>query len=220
MTGSGAAVTSGVVLHARPLRETSRVLELLTAEAGRVSTVVRGRAGSVRPFVLLDLAWRGRGDLPTLTVAEERRVYPLTSRALVCGLYLNELVLRLYPRDAPVPEALPALLAGYAGLAAGERADSVLRAAEWALLAPVDSGLEHVAAEDVAPDQWYRYDPASGLEGAPPGSAGAISGAALQALVAGEDVPEAQARACRDFMRALIDRHLEGRTLRTRDLLQ
>ncbi|MGM0553738.1 MAG: DNA repair protein RecO [Pseudomonadota bacterium] len=219
MTGP-ATVTPGVVLHARPLRETSRVLELLTAEAGRVATVVRGRAGSVRPFVLLDLAWRGRGELPTLSVAEERKVYPLTGRNLVCGLYLNELVLRLYPRDARVPEALPALLAAYAGLAAGQRAAGVLRAAEWALLAPVDSGLEHIAPEDVVPERWYRYDPEAGLEALASRSAGAIPGVALQALVAGHPVPEAQARVSRDFMRALIDRHLEGRALRTRDLLQ
>ena len=219
MSASGAAVTHGVVLHARPLRENSRVLELLTAGAGRLSAVVRGRSGSVQPFVLLDLAWRGRGELPTLSVAEQQRVYPLTGRALVCGLYLNELVLRLYPREAPVPEALPALLGAYAGLAAGARADAVLRCAEWALLGAIDSGLEHIDPRELERGQWYRYDPELGLEPAARGAARAIPGEALLALASGQEVPDNLARASRDFMRALIDHHLGGRPLRTRALL-
>ncbi|WP_019625621.1 DNA repair protein RecO [Thioalkalivibrio sp. ALJT] len=213
------AVTQGVVLHARPLRENSRVLDLLTAEAGRLSAVVRGKAGAVQPFVLLDLAWRGRGDLPTLSVAEQQRVYPLTGRALVCGLYLNELVLRLYPREAPIPEALPALLSGYARLAAGERADMVLRRAEWALLAPLDSGLEHLNPAELEPDRWYRYDPSGGLDVVAAGGDAAIPGVALRALASGHAVPDNLARISRDFMRRLIDTHLAGRPLRTRGLL-
>ncbi|WP_024327133.1 DNA repair protein RecO [Thioalkalivibrio sp. AKL19] len=219
MSGAASAVTQGVVLHARPLRENSRVLELLTAGAGRLSAVVRGKAGSVQPFVLLDLAWRGRGELPTLSVAEQQRVFPLTGRALVCGLYLNELILRLYPREAAIPEALPALLSAYARLAAGERADAVLRRAEWALLAPLDSGLEHVDPSALDPDAWYRYDPDGGLEPAVAGRGEAIPGVALRALASGSDVPDNQARVSRDFMRRLIDTHLAGRPLRTRGLL-
>nr|WP_043689883.1 recombination protein O N-terminal domain-containing protein [Thioalkalivibrio sp. AKL8] len=214
-----AGLTQGVVLHARPLRENSRVLDLLTAEAGRLSVVVRGKAGSVQPFVLLDLAWRGRGELPTLNVAEQQRVFPLTGRALVCGLYLNELILRLYPRDAPIPEALPALLSAYARLAARERADTVLRRAEWALLAPLDSGLEHVDPAELDPDAWYRYDPEAGVERVAAGRSEAIPGVALQALASACDVPDNQARVSRDFMRRLIDTHLAGRPLRTRGLL-
>ncbi|WP_019024977.1 MULTISPECIES: DNA repair protein RecO [unclassified Thioalkalivibrio] len=219
MSGAATAVTQGVVLHARALRENSRVLELLTGEAGRVAAVVRGKAGSVQPFVLLDLAWRGRGELPTLQVAEQQRVFPLTGRALVCGLYLNELVLRLYPREAPIPEALPALLTAYARLAARERADVVLRRAEWALLLPIDSGLEHVDVAELEPAVWYRYEPEMGLEPTAPGRAGAIAGEALAALASGQSVPDNYARPARDFMRALIDHHLAGRALRTRALL-
>ncbi|WP_019583958.1 DNA repair protein RecO [Thioalkalivibrio sp. ALE16] len=219
MSGAGSAVTQGVVLHARPLRENSRVLDLLTAGSGRLSAVVRGKAGSVQPFVLLDLAWRGRGELPTLSVAEQQRVFPLTGRSLVCGLYLNELILRLYPREAPIPEALPALLSAYARLAAGERADTVLRRAEWALLAPLDSGLEHVEPAELDPDGWYRYDPEAGLEPVAAGRGESIPGSALRALATGEDVPDNHARVSRDFMRRLIDIHLAGRPLRTRGLL-
>jgi DNA repair protein RecO (recombination protein O) len=217
--GAGAGITQGVVLHTRPLRESSRVAELLTAEAGRLAAVVRGKAGSVQPFVLLDLAWQGRGELPTLRVAEQQRSYPLTGRALVCGLYLNELVLRLYPRDAPVAEVLPALLAGYARLAAGERADRVLRRSEWALMTALDSGLEHVDPAAIETRDWYRYTPDAGFESVPASCAGAIPGAALRALASGRDVPDNHTRVSRDFMRRLIDIHLDGRPLRTRDLL-
>lgn len=219
MSSAASEVTRGVVLHARPLRENSRVVELVTEQAGRIAAVARGRAGSVRPFVLLDLAWRGRGELPTLSVAEERRVYPLTGRRLVCGLYLNELVLRLFPRDAPLEETLDTLIEAYGDLAHDRPADRVLRRAEWQLLGSLDSGLAFIDPDELESAAWYRYDPDQGLEEAPAQTASALPGAALQALASGTDVPDNLARASRDFMRALIDAHLDGRPLQTRGLL-
>ncbi|WP_019021921.1 DNA repair protein RecO [Thioalkalivibrio sp. ALE23] len=219
MSSAASEVTPGVVLHARPLRENSRVVELVTERAGRVAAVARGRAGSVRPFVLLDLAWRGRGELPSLNVAEERRVYPLTGRRLVCGLYLNELVLRLFPRDAPLEDTLQTLTGAYTDLAQDRPADRVLRRAEWQLLGGLDSGLAFIDPDDLEPEAWYRYEPEHGLHDVPARTAGAVPGAALQALASGRDVPDNLARASRDFMRALIDAHLDGRPLQTRGLL-
>lgn len=211
---------AGFVLHARPFRESSRILELVTRDAGRVAALARGRAGSLRPFVLLDLAWRGRGELPNLTVGEERRVFPLAGRAMVCALYLNELVLRLFPRDVAAGDVVGVLERAYQGLLGPERPEHSLRVAEWSLLSLVDSGLEHVtdAAADV--DAYYRYCAEDGLsEAFGEAVPGALRGTALRALASGSRLSDNDLRAARDFMRRLIDEHLDGRELQTRRLL-
>ncbi|AGA32520.1 DNA recombination and repair protein RecO [Thioalkalivibrio nitratireducens DSM 14787] len=220
MTGGQRELVPGFVLHARPFRENSRVLELITASAGRVTVLARGRTGSLRPFVLLDVAWRGRGELPNLAVGEERRVFPLAGRALVCALYLNELVLRLIPRDAGEGGIVAVLEKAYGGLLTADRPEHPLRVAEWSLLCLVDSGLEHLASEGVNPAAHYAYRPEQGLSGPLPwNSPGAVPGAVLLALASGAGVPDNAQRAARDFMRRLIDAHLDGREIHTRRLL-
>ncbi|MFO8003591.1 DNA repair protein RecO [Thioalkalivibrio sp.] len=215
-----ALLAPGFVLHARPFRENSRILELITRDAGRVAVLARGRAGSLRPFVLLDLAWRGRGELPSLTVGEERRVFPLTGRAMVCALYLNELVLRLFPRDVRAGEIVAILHQAYAGLLEPGRPEHALRTAEWSLLCLLDSGLEHVTSVQLEADAHYRYRPDEGLsEPLAAGLPDALSGAALLALATGSGLADNDQRAARDFMRRLIDQHLDGRELQTRRLL-
>lgn len=219
--GSAAAVLDqGFVLHARPFRDNSRILELVTRDAGRVAVLARGRAGTLRPFLLLDLAWRGRGELPNLTVGEERRAFSLSGRSMVCALYLNELVLHLFPRDVHAGEVVAILQHAYQGLLAPGRPEHALRAAEWSLLCLLDSGLEHVSGATLDADAHYLYWPEDGLSGAVAASApGALSGAALLALATGSGLSDNDQRAARDFMRRLIDEHLDGREIQTRRLL-
>lgn len=89
------------VLHARPWRETSLLLDVLTLEHGRLALVAKGarRPGSqLRPVLLtfqpLVLGWSGAGEVRTLTRADWAGGVPLLQgRALWCGYYLNELVL-------------------------------------------------------------------------------------------------------------------------------
>ena len=213
-------LTPGFVLHARPFRETSRVLELATRDAGRLAVLARGRSGGLRPFVLLDLAWRGRGELPSLTTGEERRAYPLSGRRMICALYLNELVLKLIPRDAPAGELVTILEQAYGGLLGDGRPEDTLRVAEWSLLSLLDSGLEHLGGGDFSEDCHYRYRPEEGLsETVDERAPGAVSGAVLRALATGSGLPDNAHRAARDFMRRLIDDHLEGREVLTRRLL-
>src|SRR4029077_6076180 len=97
----------GFVLHGYPFRETSLVLEVFTAAHGRVALMARGARrprsslrGVLLAFQPLLLSWTGRSDLRTLVAAEWEGAYaPLRGEALMCGFYLNELILRLLPRD-------------------------------------------------------------------------------------------------------------------------
>jgi DNA repair protein RecO (recombination protein O) len=103
------------VLHARPYRETSAIVDLLTLRFGRVSAVARavrgGRRGAQppQPFSRLAVACSGRTQLLTLTSFDSLAHRWLTGDALYAGLYLNELLLRLLRDD----DAHPVVFDGY-----------------------------------------------------------------------------------------------------------
>ncbi|MES2564124.1 MAG: DNA repair protein RecO [Pseudomonadota bacterium] len=94
------------VLHSYPFRETSMVVELLTREFGRIAVVARGARrpksalrGVLLAFQPLLVSWSGKGELQTLIRAEWQGGYqPLKGLPLICGFYLNELMLKLLPR--------------------------------------------------------------------------------------------------------------------------
>src|SRR3990172_6126372 len=97
------------VLHNYPYRETSLVLEVFTQHHGRVAMVARGARrprsalrGVLLAFQPLLLSWSGRSELRTLYKAEWRGGLPqLKGVALLCGFYLNELMVKLLPHDDP-----------------------------------------------------------------------------------------------------------------------
>src|SRR3954463_4645019 len=94
---------SAFVLHTYPYRETSLIVEAFTASWGRIAMVARGAKrprselrGLLNAFQPLILSWAGAGELKTLIAAEWRGGLALpTGAALLCGFYLNELLLKL-----------------------------------------------------------------------------------------------------------------------------
>lgn len=96
------------VLHRRPYRESSALVELLTRDFGRVGAVVRGVRRSPRstldiePFSQIGVTWRGRGELVTVSRSETLARRNLTGDALFAGLYINELLVKTLGREEPV----------------------------------------------------------------------------------------------------------------------
>lgn len=99
------------VLHARPFKETSLLLDVLTCEHGRISLVAKGakraksgKSALLQPFSPVVLGWSGRSDLQTLTQVESRgNAQRFMGRVLLCGLYVNELLVKLLHRHDPCP---------------------------------------------------------------------------------------------------------------------
>src|SRR5450432_3980929 len=97
------------VLHTYAYRETSLIVEAFTADHGRVAMVARGARrprsetrGLLQAFQPLALSWAGGGELKTLLKAEWGGGLPLPrGAALLCGFYLNELLLKLLAREDP-----------------------------------------------------------------------------------------------------------------------
>src|SRR5690606_17660720 len=188
----------GFVLHQRPYRNTSQLLECLTVGHGRVGLVARGsrRTASgqralLQPFTPLRLSWLRRGDLGRLTAVEaepERPRYELEPRALLAGYYANEVLLRLTARGDSNPEVFYCYSRCLAGLAAGEGIARSVRLFEWRLLRALGYGVElerdAVTGEPLAPEGCYTFELEHGPKAVAAGTRGSdvYSGADLIAL--------------------------------------
>jgi len=221
-------LTLGYVLHHRPWRDTSRILEALTREHGRLTLFARAVRGPkaplaplLQPFQPLLLSWSGRGEAPQLTGAERASsVAALPPPLLLGAFYLNELILKLTTRHDPLPELFDDYHASLAALRAGAALEPVLRVFEKRLLEVLGYGLnlrtEADGATPIDSGRCYGYRPAAGLTCAPAGAAGAFAGASLLALEA-EDLSDARAlEDARRLLKGALDACLEGRPLATR----
>lgn len=211
------------VLHARPYRETSLLLECLSRDQGRIGVVARGvrgaRGGALRatlePFQQLSLDLQRRGELATLRSAETVDA-PLRLRgdSTLVGLYLNELVTRLCPRDDPQPGLFEAYRQTLQRLAGGEPAGWTLRRFERDLLAALGYALQLEglagSGEALDPAGWYRYQPEEGLWPSASKFPQTVQGADLLAL-ASDRMPTADGLLrLRRMMREIIRAQLGG----------
>ncbi len=219
------------VLHARPYRETSQLLELLTRDHGRVGAVARGarrRGGGLQPFRPLLVSWSGRGELKTLGHSEGAgSPLGLEGRALLHGFYLNEVMMRLSHRDDPNPGAFAAYDRALVGLAGAAHPEATLRVFEKRLLEALGYALvlerEAAGGAPLDPARRYRYrlehGPEAAAEGAP-GNAPEVAGATLLAL-AREELSEPGARAeAKALMRHVMAYYLGPKPLASRALFR
>lgn len=221
------------ILHARPFRDSSQILDVLSPDHGKLSLVARGvrspksrLAGLLRPFQPLRLSWSMRTELGTLTGAEVHgRLRSLSGDALMAGYYLNELILYLLHRHDPQPEVFELYDQVLAALAAGEPVAVCLRRFEIELLRLIGYALnletEAVSDEPLRADAYYEYRPGHGAVAVQRCDGSAVfSGSDLLAIAALRlDDPQPLRQAGR-LMRLVIDYHLDGKELKTRKVLR
>jgi DNA repair protein RecO (recombination protein O) len=221
-------LTPSYVLHHRPYRDTSRILEVLSREHGRLTLFAKGVRGPraklaalVQPFRLLLVSWSGRGEAPQLIGAESGESETgLPARALLPGFYLNELVLKLTTRHDPMPALFDAYREALTGLRLDALPERPLRLFEKRLLEATGYGLdlaaEREAGRSVEPTGWYQFRPSQGLFVAVADAPGAVSGASVLAL-AREQLEDRRAlEDSRRILTAALGELLEGRELASR----
>ena len=135
------------VLHRRPFKNTSLLVELFAEGEGRFPAVIRGGAksrssGLVQPFSPLRISWSGRGEVKNLNAVEpdDYQLPSLGGTSLYCGLYLNELLMRLIPRGEAHDQLFADYIRTLSQLADDQPLDWTLRLFELGLL--LDIGYE------------------------------------------------------------------------------
>ena len=222
-------LTPGYLLHHRPWRDTSRILEVYTREHGRMTLFARGVRGPtaklaavLQPFQPLLLSFSGRGEAPALTGAERaHECAALPAPCLLAAFYMNELLLKLTTRHDPLPELFDHYHATLGQLRGGAPLEPALRLFEKRLLEILGYGLDlthEQSGEPLKPRGCYHFRPGAGLSAADPGSPGALRGQSLLALAAGQLESAPVLEDARRVLKAALAGCLEGRPLATREV--
>jgi|SRR6185369_7683572 len=227
-----AELEPGFVLHAYPYKETSLIVEVFTRRYGRVGLLARGARrprsamrGVLLAFHPLRLTWSASAELGTLMAVEwGGGQKSLAGTGLMCGFYINELLLRLLPRDDAHEALFDAYGAALSRLSEGAAQAAILRGFERRMLAELGYApvLDRDAANGAAiePDKRYAYEAERGpVETRRQDGDSVISGRTLLDMAA-DDYDNARTREeARRLMRALIADRLGGQSLHTRAVL-
>ncbi|UVJ43091.1 DNA repair protein RecO [Pseudomonas sp. LS1212] len=215
------------VLHSRAYRESSALVDFLTPQ-GRLRAVLRsarGKAGTLaRPFVPLEVEFRGRGELKNVGRMESAGISLwLNGDALFSGLYLNELLIRLLPAEDPLPVVFDHYAATLQALAAGRALEPLLRSFEWRLLDELGYGFAldvDINGDPLAVEGSYRLQVDAGLERVYLFQPGLFKGDELLAMAEADWTAPGALAAAKRLMRQALAVHLGGRPLVSRELFR
>jgi DNA repair protein RecO (recombination protein O) len=224
------------VLHARAWRETSLLVEVLSANHGRLGLVARGVQGpkrhplraALQPLQSIRLDAVQTGELAQLRGAEATDAAPrLVGDAMLAGFYLNELTLRLTPRGDPQPELFGAYALTRERLRSAEPLGWTLRRFERDLLDALGFGFDWShdgEGEPIDPAARYRVDPEQGprrllSDRGQADRSGAATGRALLDLAADRQPLPEDLPGLRRTMRGVLAHHLGPRGLKSWEML-
>ena len=227
------ALQPAYILHRKPYRDTSLLLEIFSRDYGRIGLVARGAQGKrstlkalLQPFQPLLLSWSGRGELQTLTAAEADGVpRPLVGEALLSGFYLNEILMRLLHRHDGHAELYSGYRRTLNTLSEGREYDWPLRLFERDLLQELGYCLQltHTAdGELLEASKCYCYHPEQGpvLAATEQQDCLLVHGSTLLSLDSGQvDDIECRNEAKR-LMRTVLQPYLGHRPLASRELFR
>lgn len=228
----GRAEDVAFILHNYPFRETSLIVEVFSREHGRLPIVARGARrprsairGLLMGFQPLQLAWFGKGEVKTLHDAEWLGGQPLLQgTALMCGFYLNELLLNLLVRDDPHQNLFDYYRATLYRLAHEQDHAATLRCFERHLLQELGYALplEHEAggSQPIRAEARYTYQPERGALSGEGYEGVAVRGKTLLDMAADDYTDPLTAQQSKQLMRTVLNHHLAGKTLHTRELIK
>ncbi len=226
------------VLHSIPYKETSLILDVFTRQHGRMALIAKGAKrphSALRPvlqrFQPLLISWSGKSELRTLTKSEWVGGTPsLVGDALLCGFYLNELLVKflaredeyetLYDRYSETILALSNLESESKGL------EEILRPFELVLLQQTGyaAALDRCVESNLPPlaDEDYVYQPERGVrpyQSDDPGHWPVLSGRVLLDMATGNFSDPQTLSESKQLMRFLLGLHLQDQVLMTRQIL-
>ena len=173
--------TECYILHTRPFKETSLILNLFSRQQGRFSLLAKGvkrknaqaKRAILQPFHLLDIEYVGRGDLKILSNVELKKSASvsepigLSNRALACGYYLNELLIRSIQEWQEFEGLFQVYDKSLKALESSLEYSAILRNFEVSLLEELGVApqwLVDVKGETICSGNRYHFNPEQGFE--------------------------------------------------------
>jgi len=218
------------VLHRRAYSNHSLLVEFFTPGEGRFPAIAKGvkkarghGSGLLQPFVPVLIRCAGRGEVKSLIGLEPAPgpAVPLQGKALYCGFYLNELLMRLLQRDDPHEPLFEVYAHTLARLSSGGQLEHTLRRFEIRLLEELGFGLvldrEAETGAPLEPNRLYHYR----IEHGPtPAEDGVLRGSTLLALHQRRSLDNQGVRQARELTRRVLAHYLGERPLKSRELFR
>ena len=227
------------ILHTRPYGDTSIIADCFTRDFGRVAVYARGARAKkksqfrtlINPFVPSLISAIGNGALKTLTSLEA--VGPartISGRALYCGFYLNELLVRLLPEGESQPEVFNYYKNILEEFSCYKESDGdaglevLLRTFEWLLVQQVGAAFSLTETADtgqmILPQDYYRPVTGQGLVSVANTVVGGVPGSSILRFSRG-DLSDAETRMdIKRFMRIVLRPLLGSRPLKSQELFR
>ena len=218
------------VLQHWPYSETSLLIDLFTEQSGRITVIAKGARrlksryrGVLLPFQPLAVLFTGKGDVKTLTGAEPVGLRLLLSRDhLMCGFYLNELIIKMLYRYDPYESLYSVYERAVLELSRKSDAEFTLRRFEKHLLEQAGYGL-HLQNDistglPIDKNVVYRYLPELGpiVDSNSRNDGVLIHGDALIALEQEESFTDRVRKELKQLSRTVLATHLQGKPLNSR----
>ena len=219
------------VLHTYPFKETSLVVELFSRDFGRVAALAKGARrprsamrGMLQAFQPLQATWSGKSELRNLHSLDwGEGLLLLNGEALMCGFYLNELLLRLLPREDPHEALFDYYAQTLRYLAEGEALAPTLRRLELKLLQELGYAVPLTHQSEGVPivaENEYLYLPERGAVSPNTVETGVqLSGKTLLDMARDDYSDPATLLQSKQLMRMLLAHYLGDKPLHTRQLL-
>jgi len=198
--------SAGYVLHSRRFRENSLLLDVFTQQYGRVALIARRSTAkkkiSFNPFQSFNeshIRWRGKGDLQNLQSVDSIDGQILRKNSLICGLYCNELLIKLTARHIPLEQLYLTYRAAIKDLVQTDQPEAILRRFEANLLAELGHAINYYddfrTGDELAPVAQYFFHPRVGFSTLAIGEGEVkVSAAEIEALRHNDIASKASAR--------------------------
>lgn len=222
------------ILHRRPFSNSSLIVDLFSKNHGRLSALAKGSRrsnsryrGKLELFNALQVSWTGRNELKTLGDVEcSGAPIILEANALLCGFYINELIVKLLHPHDPHAELFTIYQQTLEKLSRNQALEITLRCFEKQFLQHIGYGLsltkELHSNKPIEVDYFYQYVADHGFVSCQVDhrESGIFSGKSLLALHHENfDTPQTLLDAKR-LMRQVFDHHLGHKPLKSRELLK
>ena len=226
------------LLHARPFRDNSFILDFFAPDLGRVSAIARGGRGAksknkslLQPFIPLHISLSGKHDLKTLRTVELRQSAPvLKGERLFSAMYMNEIIVRLFHGHEADPGFFRCYEQALFSLGSSAEPEAVLREFELALLDALGYGVDFSAEGHthlpLSAEAWYCFEPERGLVkvqlrdavAEPAAEQQAYAGQCLLAIHERDFTDSETRRTAKLILRQILNSHLGPTPVRSRSL--
>ena len=221
------------ILHQRPYRDTSSIIDIFTRDFGRVSIIAKGGRspkskfrGLLRPFFPIKLSWYSGKNLGNLVEIDVLgKPYNLIGDSLLSAYYLNELILKFLFKDDPQVEIFDLYSRTILNLIETGDIATELRKFELEFLKLIGYGLnlefEAVTHLPVRDNLFYEYNPGIGLVVSDKKNDQYVfSGTDINAINQGDFQEKKTVKSANRLLKSIINFHLDGRRLKTRRVLE